>query len=109
MVGCAYLITHITNKGVPMPLWTRLVDSSHGRAKEPSSGQARGGRFCTGCESRIYENYAIVNGKFRCEECFELDVQLARIRDTFPKNNKDAKRRENVARKLGMKQRGSRW
>jgi hypothetical protein len=91
-----------------MPLWTKLVDSSHGRAKEPPlGGHARGGRFCTGCHGRIRENYVIVNGKFRCEECFELDVQLARIRETFPKNNKDAKRRENIARKLGMRQRGS--
>jgi hypothetical protein len=91
-----------------MPSWSRLIDSSHGRAKEPPSGkQARGGRFCTGCGSRIYENYAIVNGKFRCEECFELDVKLIRMRETFPKSNKEAKRRTNIARKLGMRQRGS--
>ena len=94
---------------MPSP-WTKLVDSSHGRAKEPSSGkQARGGRFCMGCGSRIYESYTIVDGKFKCEECFELDTKLARMRTGAPRNDKEAKRRANLARKRGMKQRESRW
>lgn len=93
-----------------MPSWSRLVDSSHGKAKEPPLGkQARGGRFCTGCGSRLYENYSIVDGKFRCEECLELDVKLARIREAYPKNDKEKQRKANLARKRGIKQRETRW
>ena len=93
-----------------MPSWAKLIDSSHGRAKEPSSGkQFRGGKFCTGCGSRIYEIYAIVYGNFRCEACFELDVKLSRMRESYPKNDKAKKRKANFARKRGMKQRESRW
>ena len=90
--------------------WTKLVDSSHGRAKGPPSGKKfHGGKFCTECGSRLYENYVIINGKFKCEECFELDVRLARMRAEAPRDDKEAKRRANLARKRGMKQRESRW